>query len=83
MSVLMTMRVPGNPDDLERIAGEDPQRVQSIAERAKEEGLIAHRFYGTDDGEMMVLDMWPDAQSFQRFFESKRVRQLARRGQAR
>ena len=71
MSVIMTLRVQGDPDKLERLADEKRDVLQAIAEAAKAAGLIAHRFYGTD-GWIMVVDEWPDAQSFQNFFESQR-----------
>ena len=63
MSIIMTLRVE------ERLAAEDPETIRSIADRAKEQGLIAHRFYGSE-GQIMVVDEWPDHESFQRFFES-------------
>jgi hypothetical protein len=44
--------------------------LSAIAERAKSYGVIAHRFYGTD-GQIMVVDEWPDAASFQAFFEAE------------
>ena len=71
MSVIMTFRVQGKPELLEQRAGENPEGMRSIAKRAEEHGLIAHRFYGAE-GQIMVLDEWPDADSFQRFFESER-----------
>ena len=71
MSVIMTFRATGNPEELERRAAQDPKAMRSIAERAKEHGLIAHRFYGSD-GKIMVVDEWPDPESFQRFFEQMR-----------
>jgi len=72
MSVIMTLRVKGNPEELERRAAENPDAMRAIAERAKQRGLIAHRFYGSEDGWIMVVDEWPDPQSFQQFFESER-----------
>ena len=72
MSVIMTFRVKGDPKRLEQLAAENPDKLPAIAERAKDHGLIAHRFYGSDDGSIMVVDEWPDAESFQRFFESAR-----------
>jgi hypothetical protein len=69
MSVVMALRVKGDPQKLESVAGENPDRMQGILEQAKQNGLIAHRFYGSDSGEIMVIDEWPDAESFQRFFE--------------
>jgi hypothetical protein len=71
MSVIMTFRAAGDPDELERRAAANPEAMRSIADRAKEHGLIAHRFYGAD-GQIMVVDEWPDAESFQRFFEQMR-----------
>ena len=69
MSVIMTMRMKGDPSALEKVAGDDPERIRGIVEKAREHGLIAHRFYGSDDGQIMIIDEWPDPQSFQAFFE--------------
>ena len=68
MSVIMTFRAAGDPDELERRAAANPEAMRSIADRAKEHGLIAHRFYGAD-GQIMVLDEWPDPASFQAFWD--------------
>jgi heme-degrading monooxygenase HmoA len=70
MSVLMTLRARGNADELERRAAANPEGMRALVDKAKEHGLIAHRFYGSEDGQLLVVDEWPDPQSFQRFFES-------------
>jgi quinol monooxygenase YgiN len=70
MSVIVTLRVSGDPEKLEQLAAENTEMIRGISARAKEQGLIAHRFYGAD-GEIMVVDEWPDAASFQRFFASE------------
>ena len=31
--------------------------------------MTSHRFYGSSDGQILVVDEWPDAESFQSFFE--------------
>ena len=72
MSVIMTLRVAGDPDKLERLAGENQDMIRGISSRAKEQGLTAHRFYGSE-GQIMVVDEWPDAESFQQFFESEQA----------
>jgi hypothetical protein len=72
MSVIMTFRIKGDPNKLEQRAGEDPAGMRAIADKAQEHGLIAHRFYGSEDGQIMVVDEWPDPESFQRFFEALR-----------
>ena len=72
MSVLLTFRVKGDPALLEKLAGENPDAIGAIAADAAKHGMIAHRFYGSDDGQIMVLDEWPDPESFQRFFEANK-----------
>jgi hypothetical protein len=74
MSVIMTLQMKGDPAALERHAEDDPDGVRDIAERAKDHGVIAHRFYGSDDGRILVVDEWPDPQSFQTFFSEQRER---------
>ena len=68
MSVIMTLWTRGDPAKLEQFASENREQMQAILERAKEHGLLAHRFYGSE-GQLMVVDEWPDADSFQRFFD--------------
>jgi hypothetical protein len=72
MSVIMTLRVHGDPKELESRAAANPDAIQAISDRAKAHGLIAHRFYGSEDGQIMVVDEWPDPESFQSFFAESR-----------
>jgi hypothetical protein len=69
MSVIMTLVASGDPEALERRAAQNPDGMRAIADQAKEYGLIAHRFYGAE-GQIMVVDEWPDPESFQRFWEA-------------
>jgi hypothetical protein len=64
VSVLMTMRVRGNPKAVE---SEDKSLLMSIVEKGKKHGVISHHFYGSED-EILVVDEWPDEESVQRFF---------------
>jgi len=41
--------------------------MREIVDHAAEHGIIAHRFYGAE-GQILVIDEWPDEQSFQEFF---------------
>ena len=68
MSVIVTVTMTADPGRLEEIASQDPDRIRSIAQRATSHGVIAHRFYANDNGQIMVIDEWPDAESFQTFF---------------
>jgi hypothetical protein len=70
MSVLMTLRTKGDPIKLEKFAANNPGTIRAISDDAKNYGCIAHRFYGSDDGQILVLDEWSDAESFHKFFEA-------------
>lgn len=72
MSVLMTLWAQGDASKLEEWAASHQEQMQQIVERASSHGLIAHRFYGSDDGQVMVVDEWPDQQSFETFFSETR-----------
>src|SRR6266568_7233314 len=72
MSVIMTLQGTGDPKGLEEFANANTDKMQAVLEAAKKHGLIAHRFYGSDDGgRLMVLDEWPDRQSFESFFREQ------------
>lgn len=66
MSVLMTLRVAGDPKAIESA---DQAMLDTLVERAKEHGLISHHFFGNDN-EVLVVDEWPDEESFKSFFDS-------------
>ena len=68
MAVMIVLRVPGNPSDLEKYAaGPGGDVMRRIAEAGKAAGAIRHTFAGGDN-EILVIDEWPDEQSFQTFF---------------
>ena len=68
MSVIVTLRFTGDAAKLEEFAAANDGHMQGIIEAAKGHGLIAHRFYGSDDDKLLVVDEWPDPESFQAFF---------------
>src|SRR5580698_321255 len=68
MPVLMTLRAKGDPRELERRAAANPEGMQAIIASAREHGVISHRFYGTDAGDIMVIDEWESVDGFHAFF---------------
>jgi hypothetical protein len=68
MSVIMMLHIDGEPAKMEEWAAANPEKLKGIRDRAVDKGLIAHRFFGDDAGHIVVLDEWPDAESFQSFF---------------
>jgi hypothetical protein len=73
VSAIVTVLTKGDPKQVEEFAAANPGPVRAIIESAKSHGLIAHRFYGAD-GAVLVIDEWPDADSFHAFFEENRER---------
>lgn len=74
MPVVMTLEVRGDPSALERFSAENKEMMQGVLEVAKQRGLIAHRFYGSEDGsKILVADVWPDRQSFETFFREQQA----------
>jgi hypothetical protein len=72
MSVIMVQQVAADPNGLEQFASANKESVRSILEAAKNHGLIAHRFYGSEDGsKVLILDEWPDRESFESFAEEQ------------
>lgn len=67
MSVIVTIHVKADGDKLEQWAAANQDTLKGIAAKAEAQGMIAHRFYADGNG-VMVLDEWPDAESFQTFF---------------
>lgn len=70
MSILMTLRVKGDATKLKQYSDANPDQLRSFAEAAKNHGMTAHRFYG-NESEIMVVDEWPDEESFHAFFAEK------------
>ena len=70
MSVMMGLRVSVDPKRFEEAMTSDPDRVTRISKRARDYGAIHHRIYANEaGGEVLVVDEWPDADSFLKFFE--------------
>ena len=72
MSVIVTIHFQADGAKLEAWAAANKDAMAGILGKAKAQGLIAHRFYADDSGSVMVLDEWPDPESFQLFFEEMR-----------
>jgi hypothetical protein len=70
VSVFMVLRVQGDPNAFEEYASSNAEMMNRIAESGKAAGATRHAFAG-GDGEILVIDEWPDEGSFQRFFESQ------------
>lgn len=71
MSVMMGLRMAVDPDRFQQVIDANPDRLTHIADQARDAGCIHHAFYANAaGGEMLVVDEWPDRESFLGFFES-------------
>ena len=73
MSVIMLQWATGDPRRFEEYVAQNPEGIPEIVAIAKEHGLIAHRFYGSE-GQILIADEWPDEESFVRFAEAAQSR---------
>ena len=74
MSVIMALRLSGDPEKFEEYAKAHPE-VAEIKDDAVAHGVIAHRFFGSLDGKhVIVVDEWPDPESFQGFYSANEQR---------
>ena len=70
MSVLVVLPVNVDPEAFKKVASENAEAMQGIAERAKGRGAIHHAFVASDS-EVRVVDEWDSAESFLSFFEDE------------
>jgi hypothetical protein len=70
MSVVMILRVKADAAALETFAGANAELMKGIADAGRAAGATRHCF-AAGDGDVLVIDEWPDEATFQKFFESQ------------
>jgi hypothetical protein len=79
----MILRVPGDPKTLEQYANANADLMLRVSAAGKAAGATRHAFAG-GEGEILVIDEWPDEKSFQGFFAGQtEIPQLMQEGGAR
>jgi len=68
---MMSMGLQVDPQRFERVTQEHKDELMAIIEQAKQAGVIHHVFCAAD-GEVMVLDEWPDERSALDFLDGSR-----------
>lgn len=71
MSVMMSMGLQVDPQRFEQVSQEHRDELMAITDRAKQAGVIHHVFCASD-GEVMILDEWPDEESALGFLQGTR-----------
>jgi hypothetical protein len=70
MSVIVVGHMKVDPANVEKLWRDRKADFENIAKEAKAAGATHHR-WGFGDGQVVIIDEWPDAASFQNFFESQ------------
>ncbi|MEU7908906.1 hypothetical protein [Actinoplanes sp. NPDC049118] len=70
MPVIMILRVKADPTALERFANANAELMKGISDAGQAAGATRHTF-AAGDGEVLVIDEWPDEATFQKFFDSQ------------
>ncbi|HEY3834876.1 MAG TPA: hypothetical protein VGO03_21485 [Acidimicrobiia bacterium] len=76
MSVLVIATMKADPADFERVHAERAADFRSVMQDALHAGVIHHRFAAGNDGTIIIVDEWPDAESFQKFFDHQVIASL-------
>ena len=70
MSVIVIGRFKADPARLEQAFLTHKQTLIDVSDDGKAKGAVHHQF-GAGDGEVVIVDEWPDEASFQAFFEGQ------------
>jgi hypothetical protein len=71
MSVLVTISFPISADAMEKVVLDNAETMAAIGEDGRRHGAMHHQFVEAIDGSALVIDEWPDAESFHRFFDAQ------------
>ncbi|UQX88349.1 hypothetical protein M6D93_19010 [Jatrophihabitans telluris] len=67
MSVLIIGKIHGDTTKFQQALHDRGDEFARIAEQARPEGALHHRF-GVGDGMVMIVDEWASAEQFEKFF---------------
>jgi len=70
MSVIVIGHMTVDPANVERLWIDRKADFEAVAEAARAAGALHHR-WGFGDGQVVIVDEWPDAASFQKFFDGQ------------
>ena len=76
VSIVVVVRMKADPSKVAALLAQRSDELEQVTADAKAAGGLSHRFLARD-GEVLILDEWPDAPSFQAFFgTNKTITQL-------
>ena len=70
MSVIVIGHMVVDPANVEKLWRDRKADFEAVAQAAKAAGALHHQ-WGFGQGQVVIIDEWPDAASFQAFFEGQ------------
>jgi heme-degrading monooxygenase HmoA len=71
MSVLITIKFAVSGETMQKVAVDNAALMTTIIDDGRRHGTIHHQFVQDPDGSAVVVDEWPDEDSFHRFFDAQ------------
>ena len=69
MAVIVVGKMNAEPATIKKLWADRKADFEGVAKEAKAAGALHHR-WGFGDGFITIIDEWPDAASFEKFFSS-------------
>jgi len=70
MSVIVIGHLSADPATVEGLWRDRRADFEAVQAAARAAGAVHHQ-WGFGDGQVVIIDEWPDAETFQRFFEGQ------------
>jgi hypothetical protein len=71
MSVLITIKFAVSGETMQKVAVDNAALMTTIIDDGRRHGAVHHQFVQDPDGSTVVVDEWPDEDSFHRFFDAQ------------
>ncbi len=75
MSVCVIVKLKVEPANMAKLFAERAAELKTISEQGKAAGAI-HRYFAAGDGEVIIVDEWDQASSFEKFFDNPTIADL-------
>jgi quinol monooxygenase YgiN len=72
MSAVVIVRLKADPQKVQEVLRAHAAEIDQVTADAQAAGALSHRFVSAD-GEVLIIDEWNDAQSFQTFFGTNKT----------
>ncbi len=72
MSACVIVRLKVDPARMEKLFADRARELESVRDQAQSAGAL-HHFFAAGDGEVVIVDEWDDASSFEGFFNNPTI----------